>query len=46
MTDRLEWDIFENGRWIALHKETGRYLFSRTKGDLMSKINKWEKEFA
>ena len=46
MTNRLDWDIFQKGRWIAYHNDSGRYLFARTKSDLMSKINKWEKEFA
>lgn len=45
MTNRLEWDIFQNGRWVAYHNESGRYLIARTKSDLMSKINKWEKNF-
>ena len=44
-TNRLEWDIFQKVKWIAYHNESGRYLLARTKSDLMSKINKFEKVF-
>lgn len=46
ITNRLDWDIFEKGRWVAVHNETGQLLFARTKPELMSKINKFELEFA
>mgnify|MGYP003635950436 CR=1 FL=1 len=42
-TNRLDWDISQGNKWVALYKPTNKYLFALTKSLLMSEINKFEK---
>lgn len=36
---KAQWDIFENGRWVAYNEETGQYFMSKNYDDLMKKIH-------
>lgn len=42
-TDRLDWTIEQKHLWIATNLVRDIVLVARTKSELMSKINGWEK---
>lgn len=44
VTNRLDWTIEQKANWIATYNPTGKILVARTKSQLMSKINTFEKE--
>lgn len=44
VTDRLDWTIkSKNNIWIATNDEWDIAIVARTKAELMSQINRWEK---
>lgn len=42
-TDRLDWTIEQKNLWVATSHVHDIVLVGRTKSELMSKINRWEK---
>ena len=42
-SDRLDWTITKKAKWLATHK-SGETLVANSKSELMSKINKFDKE--